>query len=220
MKTYTIDTLIFEITRRCNMNCKHCLRGDAENKDIDFKYIDAALDRIETIHSIIFTGGEPTLNIPAIEYTLKKCKEKEIPVYSFFVATNGKTVPDDFLRVMFEWNLYASDPDGEIYNELALSKDKYHEPISEENEKKLKSFSFYSDSKGDDFDYTPIARGRGNSFFPSIPKPYNIGLEYIYDNVIEMMYVNVNGELLGDCDVEYETQNDLSKSNVLDEIWM
>jgi len=58
-----IDNLIIEITRKCNFTCDHCLRGEAQNKDIDHKVIDALLDNnIEYISNITFTGGEPSLN--------------------------------------------------------------------------------------------------------------------------------------------------------------
>ena len=29
------NTVIIEVTRRCNMSCPHCLRGDAQNVDMD-----------------------------------------------------------------------------------------------------------------------------------------------------------------------------------------
>lgn len=38
------NNVVIEITRRCNMCCAHCLRGDAENVDIQEKYINAFLD--------------------------------------------------------------------------------------------------------------------------------------------------------------------------------
>lgn len=71
------NNVVIEITRRCNMCCAHCLRGDAENVDIQEKYIDAFLDSFSNggyIGTIIFTGGEISLNIPAIRYILKAVK--------------------------------------------------------------------------------------------------------------------------------------------------
>ena len=29
-----VESLVIEVTRRCNMRCEHCLRGDAQNLDI------------------------------------------------------------------------------------------------------------------------------------------------------------------------------------------
>lgn len=61
--------VVIEVTRRCNMCCAHCLRGDAEAVDIQERYIDAFLDSFANagyISSLTFTGGEISLNIPAI----------------------------------------------------------------------------------------------------------------------------------------------------------
>ena len=39
---------IFEVTRRCNLSCEHCLRGDAQNLDMTKETVDKVLDHIET----------------------------------------------------------------------------------------------------------------------------------------------------------------------------
>ena len=65
MRIYSANSVFIEVTRRCNMCCAHCLRGDAENIDIQEKYIDAFLDSFEKgacISSLTFTGGEISLN--------------------------------------------------------------------------------------------------------------------------------------------------------------
>ena len=63
MAKLSIDNLIIEITRRCNMACAHCLRGDAQNIDIDPSYMLKLLrdNNIDYISMVTFTGGEPTL---------------------------------------------------------------------------------------------------------------------------------------------------------------
>ena len=64
--------LFIEVTRRCNMSCKHCLRGDAQNLDIKLESIDLFLSKLKNkcFKRILFTGGEPSLNVEAIEFTL------------------------------------------------------------------------------------------------------------------------------------------------------
>lgn len=47
MRIYAANSVFIEVTRRCNMCCAHCLRGDAESIDIQEKYIDAFLDSFE-----------------------------------------------------------------------------------------------------------------------------------------------------------------------------
>ena len=70
-----INNLMIEVTRRCNLKCDHCLRGDAQNKDISTEYIDALLDQVTSIGSVTFTGGEPFLATYIIDYFLNKLKE-------------------------------------------------------------------------------------------------------------------------------------------------
>ena len=47
MRIYAANSVFIEVTRRCNMCCAHCLRGDAESIDIQEKCIDAFLDSFE-----------------------------------------------------------------------------------------------------------------------------------------------------------------------------
>ena len=44
------------------MSCAHCMRGDAQNKDINLNWVDEVLRNTAFIGKIHFTGGEPTLN--------------------------------------------------------------------------------------------------------------------------------------------------------------
>ena len=65
MKINEINTqqLILEVTRRCNMACEHCMRGDAQDMDMDIGLIDKALSSVSDIGCMTFSGGEPTLNV-------------------------------------------------------------------------------------------------------------------------------------------------------------
>ena len=119
MRIYGANNVFIEVTRRCNMCCAHCLRGDAESIDIQEKYIDAFLDNFEKgayISSLTFTGGEISLNIPAIRYTLKAVKERGIAVGSFYMVTNGKAVDKmaDLAMESLEWWAYCDEKDDYI----------------------------------------------------------------------------------------------------------
>ena len=89
------------------MSCPHCMRGDAQNKDITHEVIDRLFENVSGIGSIVFTGGEPTLNIDAILYVLEVCKKRDIPAESFYLVTNGKEVSDDFLIACIRWYAYV-----------------------------------------------------------------------------------------------------------------
>ena len=72
-----VYSLILEVTRRCNMCCAHCLRGEAENIDMQKETIDKVLDLVDKIECVTFSGGEPSLNLPLIQYFLIEQNKKE-----------------------------------------------------------------------------------------------------------------------------------------------
>ena len=82
-----IQELILEVTRRCNMSCAHCLRGDAQALNMPREIIDKVLDSVESIGSVLFTGGEPSLNLEAIRYFFTKAEELGKLPYSFYIVT-------------------------------------------------------------------------------------------------------------------------------------
>ena len=49
-----------------------------------------AEELLGTLDGIVFSGGEPSLNLDAIEYTLEVCKKNRIPVDAFYIVTNSK----------------------------------------------------------------------------------------------------------------------------------
>ena len=214
-----IENLAIEITRRCNMCCAHCMRGPAQNMDLDLKKFDAFLDHVEYIDDIVFTGGEPTLNVSAIRHILTQCKRKRIQINSFFTVTNGKKIPKSFYHVMLDWYqyclLYGNDP--EICT-LALSKDQFHEPISPTTVLMLKGLSFFS-KKDKKIDWTKHSlHNIGNA--RQLNDPYQKrNLEYfppnveIHNNIIHVRDCNLaftcDGDILMDCDYEYTSANKL-----------
>ena len=62
-KKLQLNEFAIEITRKCNMKCAHCLRGEAQKRNIHKKYITKVLEDISSIGSLTITGGEPTLNM-------------------------------------------------------------------------------------------------------------------------------------------------------------
>ena len=62
MKELYIKNLCIEITRRCNMRCAHCMRGDAEPVDIPLKHISNLLRHVRRI--FLFREGRSTEGFP------------------------------------------------------------------------------------------------------------------------------------------------------------
>lgn len=219
------DSLVIEITRRCNMGCAHCMRGDAQNMDISEKVIDAALSKVDSISSLTLTGGEPSLNIPAIRYITKRLKDLSIPLGSAYIVTNGKEVSNDFIFACLELFMLADEPE---FNGLALSQDMFHEDVPMENVSKLRQLTaFTGEDKNTDFDRVPLldlGRARNlNSFAKR--GPVHDAFTAIVDNGIldlseSTLTVTVNGDLLTECDYAYDDTDGICIGNVLHGDWV
>lgn len=86
--------MMFEITRRCNLCCAHCFRGNPQNVDISEEIIDKALDQISSCFSFDVTGGEPFLVPDKLEYLVDGIIKKKMRFTSFSLVVNG-TILDD-----------------------------------------------------------------------------------------------------------------------------
>ena len=151
----TFENLMIEITRRCNMTCAHCLRGDAQEVDIDFKHIDDLLDQAEVVGHLDITGGEPTLNLDALKYILNGLCKRGIPLLEFSLTTNGLIYSERFINLI-KWCKQIIDvscsnclTNGNEYQpqrylsrcNIGISLDRYHEQhdICMENYQKYKA---------------------------------------------------------------------------------
>ena len=236
MRIYSANSVFIEVTRRCNMCCAHCLRGDAESIDIQEKYIDAFLDSFETgayISSLTFTGGEISLNIPAIRYTLKAVKERGIAIGSFYMVTNGKAVDKmaDLAMASLEWWNYCDDKDDYSCG-LCISSDDFHEEISSESASILSGLKYNHDDKVTDFHKNYLLNeGRAKNLntdwaLKKEPRAPELMVDYTGNDKIGIninegeLYLNAVGNVVVGCDWSYESQRKYRIGNVMDEKWL
>ncbi len=188
-----VSNLILEVTRECNMNCAHCLRGDTAAFGPNTLHMTEAVlthlyDFLSDIDELTFTGGEPTLNLPIIEQAVVLTKQKGFTPIRGFIATNGKAHVDELLSLcdcldLFYMrnetqittktctpkeaarliNLLQTEREEGQYLTVALSLDDYHEPIPEENILKLCSKRYFSDAKINLEKFYLINRGRAKT---------------------------------------------------------
>lgn len=135
-------SLILEVTRRCNMCCDHCLRGDAQNLDMEKQTVDALLEQVGSIGTITFSGGEPSLNIPLIRYFFERAREFGVMPYAFYVVTNGKENQMDLATTLLEVYPEMEEPE---YCGVSLSVDQFHEDLDQFPI--VKGLAFYSAQK-------------------------------------------------------------------------
>jgi uncharacterized protein len=117
--------LVFEVTDRCNLNCKYCIYSDLYNKEYDqrdgknISFGKAKLvidyffklwgkyqsDGVNEKLTISFYGGEPLLNVPFIQQAIDYVErlEKVGKVYSYSMTTNAILL-DKYMDYLVEKN--------------------------------------------------------------------------------------------------------------------
>lgn len=136
MDKIVFNQLTFEVTRRCNMACAHCLRGDAENVDLWNMDVDGVLEQTEAIGRLIITGGEPTLNLSAIRHIANAISQRGIPLMRVQIITNGRNYEEAFVSIVKRFSeivhLTQKYGYGRVEREpwrvqVGVSLDRYHE---------------------------------------------------------------------------------------------
>ena len=219
--SYIFNEIVIEITRKCNMKCKHCLRGDAQNIDINMNYVRDFLSNCSYIGILTISGGEPSLNVKGIEDLLILLKELNISVGQFYVVTNGSksSYAKEFIDVMIELWYYQEEKDIENYGyTLQMSKDNYHnKEHQEETIKRLSALSFFSVKNVISTYIIPEGRGKNlPSYYHSIKMKYKyINLITVSENNIEtLLYLNCKGKILTDCNLSFTHQDSLKGWNI------
>lgn len=214
-----IYNLIYEITRRCNIKCEHCLRGPAQKVDMSDAVIDRSLEGVSSISTITFTGGEPSLAVDRIRYILSAVKKRGIYVDSFYAVTNGKVKSLDLCLALMEWYAYC---DSNEISSFCISKDQYHtEEIDSviDADTLYKALTFYRPDERDHEIRTLINEGRAatNKIGKENART-GIELELNEDGTIdhiEEVYVNALGDVCTGCDLSFASQKKNAIGSVL-----
>lgn len=97
MKNYTtfINSLSIDITRRCNMQCTFCCKGDAQNQTITKQIIDKLLDELQdcAVGVLRLFGGEPMLEPDMVTYIIEQAR-KRLMFGDLSINTNGTIFND------------------------------------------------------------------------------------------------------------------------------
>ena len=218
------DCLVLEITRRCNMSCAHCLRGPAQNLDMDPKIIDRVTTQVDHIHSITFSGGEPSLNGAAIEHFRWASFFFNCSFEYFWLTTNARMFKENFYTALWELYSIAGDPEACV---LTISGDQYHGIRSNHAMMKYQDLPFFSYEKMDDIpDGALLDEGMASINQLGAYRQVNLQKELQnaeWDNegdtlyVGDTIYINAKGDVLLGCDLSYKSQKKHAVGNVLAE---
>lgn len=105
---------MFEVTRKCNLNCEHCMRGDAQNVTMSSKIIDRVVPQILVAKQIILTGGEPMLVPDTINYLVDSLIKNNTIIAHFSSVVNGTILDDRAIKTIGAFNMIGEY----IYNNV------------------------------------------------------------------------------------------------------
>lgn len=139
MEKITWNGLHVELTRKCQLACTHCARGNAQKINIKNEDIDNLLKHTEQIMLLNLTGGEPTLNLKSMQFIVDKLIEYCIPLYELNIITNGVDIPRKFIRILKRYKMLIDLSNGCDSIEkviIGMSMDDFH--IGYDKEKQYK----------------------------------------------------------------------------------
>lgn len=91
-----IDTVVLELTSKCNQNCLYCSVGEKQNGELDFMAWTAIIDKLATYRPmrIILSGGEPMI-MPYFWNIYKYCLKR---FQCVGITTNGTYINERDMR--------------------------------------------------------------------------------------------------------------------------
>ena len=212
--------LFFELSRRCNMRCSHCLRGDAQGLDMSQDVMYSALSKLgEHASSFGIGGGEPSLRTKVFDRFIQNISWSNLYLNidaPIWIVSNGKRFlsQHDFA---LPYNHYSHEDPGyenipeveaimklSMYMDvsLAISTDQWHQDNSEIGPKSRFNHTEFLFSCTDSVRVvTHGPRGYNNLIHMGRQrggKPLEIGAESY------LCYVTINGDVYTTCDLSYK----------------
>lgn len=216
--------LTLEITRKCNLQCRHCMRGDAKDTDMGYGVLTEVFKNTSRIDHLTISGGEPSLTPMQIQYIVWLAKEFNCKIGNFFCATNAKRYVPHFMEALN--SLY------EICNQkekcvLTVTTDQFHEMPSPEALKQYRKLLFYKPmgEKGTILAGSIINRGKamenglGAFDIPVSHLLYDVDITGWDLEFGERIYINALGDVLLDSDLSYKKQAEHSMGNITKELF-
>ena len=222
---WCVSNLVIETTRRCNLACKHCLRGDAQPIDITDDILAMAFKDITHVGHLTVTGGEPLYSPKTLKLLMRYLEERSnLTIGSLYMSTNAAVrMTQDLWGTLCR--LFALVDEDEAYM-TALSISNHPCTLEDietrdllkqfkETSYKLKNvFKFASDRYTSDDKFCPewiVREGKGESWGKgrhqvSTTEYMEINLEEEHAQFDSTIYLNALGQWVLDCDWSYASQ--------------
>ncbi len=95
-----IEKLYLEVTRMCNLECEHCLRGSSEKLFMSPETILNILKDVKKVNKLLITGGEPLLAIRQLRLIIELIRKGNIEVNTIMLITNSTIMSENVLDVL------------------------------------------------------------------------------------------------------------------------
>ncbi len=203
------ENISIEITRRCNMACAHCMRGDAEDTDIDHRHIRNLLKHFSAHPPLQHYRRRTFTQSRAIFYILKQLKNFDIRVDYFDVVTNGSlsSISQAFIDTCSALYEYQKNKDQDEFNHmLEMSDDRFHNNQNRtEVTAVLNRYPFFG-MRGQDGTFFLFKEGRCVEGYPNprtsvLPNPKKTKSVAMYTSILR-------GEILSNGNLSYLRQRD------------
>lgn len=214
--------LFIELTRKCNMSCKHCLRGKSENKAISYEVLSRLLANVAEIGQLTLTGGEPSLASRELDYLVYCLRKYGVQVKSFVCYVNGAKHNPEFISALEK--LYSLCKEKEQCK-LGISRDGFHGETDRNAVDALSALPFFRSFvpendglQGNQIYNEGLARENGIGHFDfTVPECfYDVKYEGCI-TVSNFVYCNADGDIVFSPDLSYENQKKRIAGNVLTE---
>jgi len=108
-----------ELTQKCNLDCRHCFRGESCNLNISKEILEKVFTEIKYVRTLDLSGGEVFLAYDQLKKLLEIAKEKGCIIESCSMLING-TIYDQ--RIYDLLNEYFGDN-----YQIGISYDDFHD---------------------------------------------------------------------------------------------
>lgn len=168
-------TLALQVTRRCNLRCDLCGKGEPQNIDITKEIVDKTFDEVQNyyISDLRLNGGETFLNPEMIAYILEQIEKRNIMVNRIFVFTNGYYFDERIVKAIKRFCDYSRTIKPQIID--------YFQKMERKTGLKMQSTSTYSDT--------------ANKSVAIIVSTYAHDNEHIINQTIQQFQNSINDEL-------------------------
>ena len=130
LERLNVRTLLLELTRNCNIECRHCFRGESQDVSMSLDIIDYLFENVCRINELLLTGGEPFLAVDQLKCIRDNILKDYTNVGDIIIVTNGTILTLDIIDILTDISTRANIV-------IRISNDYFHE--LELNKKNLQS---------------------------------------------------------------------------------